>query len=134
MFSNSGNWTKTAIGLVVVMVILQAVNVVRVVADPIGFSQYMGIGIDQNGDTSFVYVYGLRTAFIIVIACVLLFLRDFRMLSVVAVAALILPIGDAMLALRADASFAIVVRHFLIGLYLAATALVLGRAIRETNS
>jgi len=132
MTESIGNWTKTAIGLVAVMVILQMVNVVRVVVDPIGFSQYMGLGLVQSADTSFVYVYGLRTAFIAIIAGVLLYLRDFRMLWVVAAVALILPIGDALLAVRADASTTIVLRHLLIGLYLGATAFVLGKALRET--
>ena len=133
MHAKTGIWAKFAIGLVLVMVILQAVNVVRVVADPIGFSEYMGIGLDPDGDASFVYVYGLRTTFIVVIAGALVYLRDFRMLCVVATAALVLPIGDAFLALQAEASTATVLRHVLIGLYLGATAFVLSKAVRETR-
>lgn len=133
MHVRTGNWTKLAIGLVLVMVILQAVNVVRVVADPVGFSEYMGLGLDQEEDASFVYVYGLRTAFIVIIVGALVYLRDYRMLCVVATAALVLPIGDAFLSLQAEASTAIVLRHTAIAFYLGSTAFVLSKAVRETN-
>ncbi len=96
------------------MALLQAVNAVRAFADPVSFSAYMGAPLVAAGDGAWVLIYALRTGFIALLLAALIARRDIAALKWVALAALIMPAGDAWLAHSAGAESAIVVRHLAI--------------------
>jgi hypothetical protein len=117
-----GFWLAAAIAA------LQGVNALRTVLNPQGFATYMGLPVDQLSALGWVQVYGLRAGFIAVLTAVLLARSDFAALRWMALAALLMPLGDASLAASAGAGPAIVGRHLAIAVFLIIAAVFLGRA------
>lgn len=116
--------------LAVPLAALQALNVVRAFADPMGFAAYFGAPVSGAEAVAWVLVYALRTAFVAALVTVFLVRRDLRALSWTAAAALILPLGDAWLSHQAGAGPPIVLRHLAIALYLGITCVALFAASR----
>lgn len=123
-----GFWLAAAIAA------LQGVNAVRTAIDPQGFATYMGLPSDQLSALGWVQVYGLRAGFIALLTTVLLARSDFAALRWMALAALLMPLGDAWLTASAGAGGAIVGRHLAIALFLLVAAHFLGRAARAKVS
>jgi hypothetical protein len=119
------------VGLAIAIAVLQAINAVRAFAGPASFADYMGLPLGRGGEAGFVFVYGLRAAFIALAVTALAVTRNFHALTFVAVAAIVMPVGDAILASRAGAPVAIVARHAAIAAFLVATAIVLHLAARR---
>lgn len=120
-----GFWLAALIGLA------QALNAVRATIDPAGFAGYMGLPLATAADVGFVQVYALRTAFIAVLVFVMLGIGAIRPLAWMALCALFLPIGDALLASQAGAAEGTVLRHWAIAVYLLIAAVVLFRGSRR---
>lgn len=110
-----------------IMAVLQALNAVRAFTSPVSFSVYMGLPLESAADVGFVYVYGLRAAFISLLIILFLVTRRFNALAWTAVAALLMPVGDAILAQSAGAPFTTVLRHALIAMYVVVAFFVLRR-------
>ncbi|MDX2277477.1 MAG: DUF4267 domain-containing protein [Hyphomonadaceae bacterium] len=104
--------------LAVPLAVLQAFNAVRAVADPVGFSAYMGAPLQTAVDSAWVLIYALRTGFIALLVAQLLLRRDLEALKWTALVALIMPLGDAFIAHQAGAASVIVARHGAIAAYL----------------
>jgi hypothetical protein len=109
---------------------LQCVNALRTALDPQGFATYMGLPVEQLSALGWVQVYGLRAGFIAVLTGVLLARCDFAALRWMALAALLMPLGEAYLAFSAGAGATIVARHLAIALFLLVAAHFLARAAR----
>jgi len=107
------------------MAALQAFNVARVALDPQGFAAYMGAALGSANDVSWVMIYGLRTAFIALLVTAFLVRRDLAALKWTALAALVMPLGDAWIAHQAGAGIATVARHGAIAVYLLLTTIAL---------
>lgn len=122
MMKTAGFW------LAAIMGIMQALNAVRALIDPVAFSAYMGLPLEDSADVGFVLVYGLRTAFIAILIGVFLLLKRLDALAWMALVALLLPIGDAWLATQSGASAAIIARHVAIAVYLLIAFVFLRRA------
>jgi hypothetical protein len=114
-----GFWLAAAIAL------LQAVNAARAFIDPAGFAQYLGLPLANAADAPLIYIYGLRTGFIALAVAALLATRNMRALSWIALAGVVIPLGDAWLAHNAGAPIATVARHGAIALYLVLTCALL---------
>jgi hypothetical protein len=117
--------------LAVPLALLQAVNVARALADPSGFAAYYGVPVSGTDAVVWVQVYALRTAFIATLVAIFLARRDLRALLWTAIAALILPLGDAWLTHQAGAAQSIVLRHIATAGYLALTGVALYFANRN---
>lgn len=124
----AGFWLAASIGA------LQGVNAVRTVLDPQGFATYMGLPVDTHGALGWVQVYGLRAGFIAVLTAVLLARSDFAALRWMALAALMMPLGDAWLTASAGGGAPIVGRHLAIALFLLVASHFLARAARARVS
>lgn len=109
------------------MVASQSINALRVLNDPQGFASYFGVPLQDAGDIGFVAVYGLRAFFLAVFASVLMYLQEIRALKLMALCAVIMPIGDAFLAHHANAPAAVVWRHSVIAVFLLLTWFFLRR-------
>ncbi|MEL7452549.1 MAG: DUF4267 domain-containing protein [Pseudomonadota bacterium] len=114
-----------ALWLALVMGVFQIVNFGRTLIDPASFSDYMGLPIGAGGPEGFVYVYGLRSLFIGLVVLVFVMRRSISALLVMALAALILPLGDAWLVYDVGGPTATVVRHLVIAVYIFITLLAL---------
>lgn len=122
MLRTAGFW------LALVMAVLQAVNAVRAFADPAGFADYIGLPLADASDVGFVHVYGLRTAFIAGLVLVFLALRRLDALVWMALVAVLMPVGDAVLASNAGAPTATIARHATIAVYVFVAFVFLRRA------
>ncbi len=124
---------STGFWLAVVIVASQLLNAIRVALDPLGFSAYMGLPLSMPADASWVGVYGLRALFLGTFAAVLLFRQRFKGLGWMAGVAVVLPLGDFLLAHQAGAAPATLIRHAVIGLALIAAAFFLSRLANRTT-
>lgn len=118
-------WRTIGFWLAVPMALLQAVNALRAVADPAGFATYLGAPLEAAADGAWVYVYALRTAFIALLVAGFLARGNLGALAWTALAALIMPLGDAWIASSAGASTATIARHIAIAAYIAIAAVAL---------
>lgn len=109
------------------MALLQGLNAVRAFASPVNFADYMGLPLQDAADVGFVYVYGLRAAFISLLVVLFLAFRKFDALAWTAVAALLMPVGDALLAQSAGAAPITVIRHAAIAVYVVVAFFILRR-------
>lgn len=128
--SRSG-WQTAAIAMAAIIAGMQAINAWRSFADPAGFAAYFGVPLADPRDSGLVMAYGLRAAFTAILVAALLALRQWTALLCMAIAALVMPVGDAWLTNSADAPTSIVGRHIAIAVYLVLTAYVVGQAIRD---
>jgi len=115
------------------MALLQAVNAVRAFIAPQGFAEYMGAPLASASDASWVLVYGLRTAFIALLAGIFWLRRDVGALKWMALAALLMPIGDAWIAYGVGAAPATVARHGAIAVYVLIATVALFAADRRVD-
>lgn len=121
--------TRTAgFWLAVAIAALQGLNAVRTLIDPQGFASYMGLPADQLNALGWVQVYGLRAGFIALLTAVLLARSDFAALRWMALAGLVMPLGDAWLTASAGAAPSTVGRHLAIAVFLLVASHFLGRA------
>ncbi len=127
-------WALIATGLAAAIALLQAVNAARAFAGPVGFADYMGLPLGGAQNDGFVLVYGLRAAFIALAVAALLVTRNYPALTWVAIAAIVMPVGDAILTARAGAPVATVGRHVAIAAFLVVTAIVLHLAARRASA
>ena len=114
-----GVWIATAAGL------FMAVNAMRSLSRPEPFAAYLGLPLADPRDAGMVWVYGLRALFIALAVSALLVLGDPRPLGWLCAAAVVMPVGDAVLTRNAGAPRATVIRHMAIAAVLATAAVLL---------
>jgi hypothetical protein len=125
--TNSNGWRTAGVVLASIIAALQAFNAYRAFTDPAGFANYLGLPLADPRDAALIAVYGLRALFIAALVALLLVFRQWRALFLTAIAAVVMPVGDALLTHAAAAPVATVARHGAIALYLVVTAFVLSR-------
>jgi hypothetical protein len=118
-------WRAAGFWLVLAMTSLQLFYAARALANPGAFAVYRGDPLAAAGDVGWVYIYATRTLFIALFLGVLLLRRDFVALKWAALLGLVMPAGDAFLALSSGAPNAIVARHGATAVYLVVTFLAL---------
>ena len=123
-------WKTIGFWLAVPMAALQAVNGARALIDPAGFATHLGAPLEAVADASWVHVYASRTAFIAILVALFLARGNLVALTWTALAALLMPLGDALVAHNAGAPIATVARHLIIFLYVALTAVALHSGAR----
>lgn len=120
--------------LAVAIAALQGINAARTLIDPQGFATYLGLPVDQPSALGWVQVYGLRAGFIALLTAVLLARGDFAALRWMALAGLVMPLGDAWLTASAGAGPSTVGRHLAIAVFLLVASHSLGRAAQARRS
>jgi hypothetical protein len=118
-------WRAIGFWLAVAIALLQAFNAFRAFTDPAGFADYLGLPLTAGEDAGWVFIYGLRTLFIALAVATLLIRQDLRALTWIALAGVVMPLGDAWLTHQAQAPLAIVARHGAIAVYLLITFIAL---------
>lgn len=111
---------STGFWLALLMIVSQAANALRALLDPVGFSGYLGLPLAAGVDPAWVQVYGLRTTFIALLGGWLLATRQIRILSQVALLAVVMPLGDLWLVWQADGPADKLARHALLTLFVLA--------------
>jgi hypothetical protein len=117
----------------VVMAILMAgymlFNAVTAWTDPQGFAARLGLAATSPDSFGWVGVYALRAAFIGLLLAALVLARQWRALFLVAVAALIMPMGDAVLTYSVGSPA--YVRHLVIAGIVGLSAALLSQAVKD---
>ncbi|MDX2233828.1 MAG: DUF4267 domain-containing protein [Hyphomonadaceae bacterium] len=116
----------TGLVLAWAMALYMAVNTARASLDPVGFAATLGAPLADPADTGFVFVYAFRAAFLALLVGWLALRRDVGTLRFVALAAVVMPLGDAVLTQSLGAPPATVARHGAIIVLLALVWALLG--------
>jgi hypothetical protein len=103
------------------MALLQVAYALQAFVDPVALADFRGMSADDPASISWVYAYGTRTLFVALVVMVLLVRRDLATLRWVAVGGVVTPLGDALVALRTEATMAVVLRHVATAIYLLVT-------------
>ena len=119
--------------LAILLALSQFSNVIRVGLDAQAYSVAMGLPLDSAADVAWLHVYALRALFLVGFASVLIANRQYRALSMMALLALIMPLGDFWLIWRAGGSAPALWRQALIAAVLVAAWFSLGRMARQPN-
>jgi len=120
--------------LVFLMATLQLAYALYAYVDPAAFAGIRGTRLLDAGDADWVRIYGSRTLFIALIVGYLLYVRQFRVLAMAALIALVMPVTDALLAHQAAAGTAVLLKHVLTAVFLLVTFLVLRKAVARDSA
>ena len=115
-------WRSIGPWMAALLALSQILNAARAAIDSAGFAAYFGLPLASPIDAGLVQVYGLRAAFLGLFAMFLLARREFVVLKWFALLAVVMPVGDLMLTLRAGAPTTTVARHAGYVVYILATA------------
>jgi hypothetical protein len=118
-------WSKPGVWIATLGGLLMAVNALRSLTAPVPFATYLGLPLVHDGDADMVRVYGLRALFIGLAVAALLVMRDTPALAALMFAAVVMPIGDAILTAKAKAPKATVIRHAVIAILLLVAGILL---------
>jgi hypothetical protein len=120
-------WRSLGYWMVAAMALLQAVYAAQAFLSPNAFAASRGTPLPGNGDPAWVLTYAYRTAFVSLTVMLLLARGAMSTLRWVALAALVMPVGDLFIALEAGASRSILLRHIGTIAYLGITFVVITR-------
>jgi hypothetical protein len=105
-------------------------NAIQAWTGPFAFADRLGLPITSAEGAGWVRVYALRAAFVALLLGGLILARQWRALFLLAVAALIMPLGDFWLTFNAGAPAATYSRHFALIGVIALAAILLAQAAR----
>jgi hypothetical protein len=120
-------WRSPGVVMAGLGTLLMLANAGRAFLNPIGFSAYLGLPLSNMSDTGLVHIYALRALFIGILGGSLLLMRQRTALWSFALAAVIMPVGDAMLTFNAGAPTLTVMRHVAIAVFLLVAGVLLRR-------
>ena len=119
--------------LILLMAIIQGFYGIFAYLDPAAFAVVRGTEL-AIGDADWARIYASRTLFITLTMGYLLYLRNYKILMVLALFGTIMPITDALLAFQAHAPLKVTIKHIATVIYLLITFLVLQRVVTKDNS
>jgi hypothetical protein len=111
--------------LVLVIALSQLANAAVALSNPLAFAERLGSPLANPDDTGFVYVYAFRAGFIGLLALGLLATRNIQALFVMSLAAIVMPLGDALLTYSTGAPPATVLKHVGYVIYVSAMAIAI---------
>lgn len=110
--------------MVAAMALLQCLYSAWAFVDPAGLAAYRGTPVSPD-QVAWVYAYASRTLFVAAVVTLLLIRKDLASLKWVALLGLVMPVIDAIDAVRAGLPCAVVFRHVGTAVYLLITIAVL---------
>jgi Domain of unknown function (DUF4267) len=123
-------WGRSGVALAVLMAGYMLHNTVQAWSGPVAFADRLGLPVVAAETEAWVRVYALRAAFIALLLGGLVFARQWRALFLFALAALIMPLGDAWLTFNAGAPAATYGRHIALIGVIALAAILLAQAAK----
>jgi hypothetical protein len=120
---------RFGVGLAAAMAAYMLFNAFSAWTDPQGFATRLGLVVTSSDALGWVGIYALRAAFIGLLLGALVLARQWRALFLLAIAALVMPLGDALLTYAAGSPAYL--RHLAIAGIVALSALLLSRAVKD---
>jgi hypothetical protein len=108
-------------------------NAAQAWIDPQAFASRLGLAAAASDSEAWVRIYALRAAFIALVLSGLALSRLWRAMFLLSVAALIMPLGDALLTFAAGAPVAVIGRHLMIAAVIAVSAALLAQAAKTAK-
>ena len=133
-FAVGSAWRSLGFWMAALMAVVQAIYALQAFVDPAGFAAYRAAPITGVAGTMWVHTYGSRTLFVALVVALLLIRGELATLKWMALIGIVMPISDALLAIRAEAPLAIVLRHVATALYLLITFVVISRSSDRATS
>ena len=127
-------WRSAGVWMSLLIAAMMVLNTVRAASDPVAFASYFGFPGAADASTAFVLVYASRALFLAVITAVLIATHQWRALMWFALAAIVMPVSDALQVALTHGSPAIVARHIAIAVYLGITAFLLHRLVVKSEA
>jgi hypothetical protein len=124
-------WRSAAVWLTVLIAAMMVYNAMQAFTDPAAFAARFGLAGAADADASFVTVYASRALFLALVTAILLLARRFGALGLFALAAVVMPVADAVQVNVAGGPAGIVARHAAIAVYLVVTGILLLRLERN---
>jgi hypothetical protein len=121
---------RAGVALAAIMSAYMMFNAVQAWTDPQAFAVRLGLPLTADAGAEWVRIYALRAAFIGLVLAGLTLARQWRALFLLAVAALIMPLGDAWLTYAAGAQASTYGRHLVIAAVIGVSALLLAQAAK----
>ena len=126
---------KTAVTLILLMVIIQTFYALYAYLDPQAFALVRGTELFTPADTDWIQIYASRTLFVALIIGYLLFQKNYTALAWASLFGLAMPVTDAVLAYNAGAAMTVVYKHIGTALYLLLSYGILRRLVAtKTNA
>lgn len=119
--------------MVAAMALLQGVYALQAFLSPDTFAVSRGTPLAGNGDPAWVLTYAYRTLFVALTVVLLLARGAMSTLRWVALLALVMPVGDLVIALGVEAPRTILLRHVGTIAYLAITFAVITRWLQKNR-
>ena len=132
--SRTRSWRSAGVWMSVLIAAMMVLNTVRAASDPVAFASYFGFAGAADASPAFVLVYASRALFLAVITAILIAKYQGRALMWFALAAIVMPVSDALQVALAQGPSAIVARHIAIAVYLGITAFLLHRLVVKTEA
>jgi hypothetical protein len=123
-------WGRLGVAMAVAMAAYMIFNAISAWSGPFAFADRLGLPIATSEGEGWVRVYALRAAFIGLLLGGLVLARQWRALFLLAVAAVVMPLGDALLTYDARAPTATVGRHIALIGVIALSAVLLAQAAK----
>lgn len=124
-------WRSPAVWLSMLIAVMMAYNAVQAFTDPVAFAARFGLAGAADAHSGFIWVYASRALFLAVVTAVLVAAQQFRALGLFALAAVVMPVADALQVSAASGPDSVVIRHVAIAVYLVVTGLLLLRLARS---
>lgn len=124
---------RIGVALATAMAAYMIFNAVQAWASADAFAVRLGLPLASMEAEGWVRIYALRAAFIALLLAGLVLARQWRALFLFAVAALVMPLGDAWLTYNAGASGPTYVRHIVIAGVVGIMAVLLAQAAKSAK-
>jgi hypothetical protein len=122
---------RIGVALAALMAAYMFFNAVQAWADPAALAARLGLPLAGSDGEAWVRIYALRAAFIALLLAGLTLARQWRALFLLAVAAIVMPLGDAWLTYASGTPAATYGRHLVIAAVIAVSALLLAQAAKR---
>ncbi len=126
-------WRSVGLWMVGVLIVYILFNALRSVMNPVEFASYYGLPLSDGDSTVFVLVYAIRAVFLGVFGLALLIRRQYSALTLYALVAAVMPLGDALLVALEGGGAGIMIRHLLTALFLLGTAFMVSRYVKANK-
>lgn len=132
--STQSFWRSVGVWLTLILLGYSLFNVIRAVVNPAAFSEsFYGMALSSD-NSAFVLVYAVRTLFLVLYGFALVLRQDRAALSLFALVAVVMPLGDAALVASAAGPTATIIRHLLIAVFVLATWFMLRRRLQKATT
>ncbi|MDX2077503.1 MAG: DUF4267 domain-containing protein [bacterium] len=127
-------WRSIGVWMAIILIVYQLFNFIRALLNPIEFASSFGVSLDADSNNAYIIVYAIRTLFIGLFGLALVVNRKWDILTLYALIAVVIPLGDALIVALNGGASGTIVRHVLTALFVLATWFMLQRWVKQFST